>query len=95
MEGTDVCATTLHSLFDLSGNDFTSKLDFAKGGEKVNQLVKMQCLLLDECSMIDAPFFEAFAKLLSTADHNRRGNSRDATDPFGWVHLLLYGDFKQ
>ena len=44
--------------------------------------------------MIDAPFFEAITKLLSTADHNRRGFA-DGADEFGWVHIVLFGDFKQ
>ena len=50
-----VCASTLHALFELTGDDFSSKLDFAKQTEKVNMLVKLQTLLLDEVSMIDAP----------------------------------------
>ena len=28
--GTDVCATTIHSLFDLDGDTYKTKLDFAK-----------------------------------------------------------------
>ena len=37
--GTDVCATTIHSLFDLDGDTYKSKLDFAKKSPKVLDLL--------------------------------------------------------
>ena len=37
--GTDVCATTIHSLFDLDGDTYKTKLDFAKKCPKVQDLV--------------------------------------------------------
>ena len=49
--GTDVAASTLHSLFELDV-DLKTKLDLSKvDHEKVKALVKMECLLLDEVSM--------------------------------------------
>ena len=39
LEGTDVCAVTIHSLFDLDGDTYNTKLDFAKKGHKVQVLV--------------------------------------------------------
>jgi hypothetical protein len=49
--GTDVAASTLHSLFDLD-IELKSKLDFSKlDHEKVKLLVKLEVLLLDEVSM--------------------------------------------
>ena len=47
IEGTDVCAQTLHALFDLDG-ELTSRLDVAKYDcEKVKQLLSLDVLLLD------------------------------------------------
>ncbi len=43
----------------------------------------------------DAPFFEAVTRLLSMADHNRRGASAMEIDEWGFMHLILFGDFKQ
>ena len=37
--GTDVCATTIHSLFDFDGEKYKSKLDFAKKSPKVLDLL--------------------------------------------------------
>jgi hypothetical protein len=49
--GSDVAASTLHSLFDLD-IELKSKLDFSKlDHEKVKLLVKLEVLLLDEVSM--------------------------------------------
>jgi len=48
IERTAVCATTIHSLFDLD-SEFQTKLDFAKlENAKVKALLQMQVLLLDE-----------------------------------------------
>ena len=42
IEGTDICAATLHSVFDLDGA-YKSKLDFTKpGAEKVAAILKMK-----------------------------------------------------
>ena len=48
IEGTDVCWSTIHALFDLDAT-FQSKLDFARfDNPKVKALMDMQLLLLDE-----------------------------------------------
>ena len=42
IEGTDICAATLHSVFDLDGK-YESKLDFSKPGiDKVAAIMKMK-----------------------------------------------------
>ena len=43
VEGTDVCAVTIHSLFDLDGDTYNTKLDFAKKSHKVQVLVGLDC----------------------------------------------------
>lgn len=49
IEGTDVCAYTLHALFDLDG-EFQSRLDLSKlDSEKTKQLMTLDVLLLDSC----------------------------------------------
>ena len=51
IEGTDVCASTIHALYDLDV-DYQSKLDFTKiDNPKVKALLNMKVLLLDEVSM--------------------------------------------
>ena len=48
IEGTSVAATTLHSMFDLD-TEFLTKLDFSNtANKKVQDLIEMQVLLLDE-----------------------------------------------
>ena len=50
IEGTDVSAATIHTLFDLD-TEFKSKLDFAKlSNTRVADLMSMAVLLLDEAS---------------------------------------------
>ena len=45
-EGTDICAATLHSVFDLDGK-YESKLDFTKpGADKVAAILKMKAARL-------------------------------------------------
>ena len=52
IEGTDVSAVTIHTLFDLD-TEFKSKLDFAKlSNTRVADFMAMDVLLLDE-----APIF--------------------------------------
>ena len=46
IEGTDVCAATMHSVFDLDG-EYESKLDFTKPGiDKVAAIMKMKAARL-------------------------------------------------
>ena len=39
LSGTEVCAVTIHSLFDLDSDTYCTKLDFAKKNHKVQVLV--------------------------------------------------------
>ena len=45
--GTDVAATTIHALLDLSP-DMESKLDFTKGNPKTAALMSLDVLFIDE-----------------------------------------------
>ena len=52
IEGTDVSAATIHTLFDLD-TEFKSKLDFAKlSNTRVADLMAMDVLLLDEAPYV-------------------------------------------
>jgi len=63
LHGTDVSASTVHSLFDLDG-EMTTKLNFAKVDDpKVAALLAMQVLLIDEFSMLDEPAWNTIASL--------------------------------
>ena len=42
-------------------------------------------------SMMDVDCWATIVELLSVVDHNRRPNAR-AADPFGEVHVILFGD---
>ena len=53
IDGTDVCAATLHNVFDLD-SEYTSNLDFSKPGvEKVGAILKMKVLFLDEVMRVE------------------------------------------
>ena len=81
-------------MFELDG-DYHTKLDFGKTtSPKVAELIAMEALLLDEVSMLDKKCFEGISEILSIIDHSRRPGVA-SPDPFGSVHLLLFGDFKQ
>ena len=43
LAGTEVGAVTIHSLFDLDGDTYSTKLDFAKKSHKVQVLVGLDC----------------------------------------------------
>ena len=45
--GTDVSATTIHALFDLDAETFTTRLDFAKRTTKVEAILALDVLLMD------------------------------------------------
>ena len=48
IESTDVCAATLHNVFDLDA-DYKSNIDFLKPGvDKVRSILDMKVLFLDE-----------------------------------------------
>ena len=93
IEGTDVTAQTVHSMFDLD-TAYQSKLDFAKlTHAKVAALMALKVLLLDEVSMMDTDCFTTIAALCSNLDHSRHPNAHGA-DSFGKMHVILFGDFK-
>ena len=48
--GTDVSATTIHAFFDLDAEDYTTRLDFAKRTTKVEAILALDVLLLDEAA---------------------------------------------
>ena len=76
--------------------EYKTKLDLAKlTHPKVADLVALQVLLLDEVSMLDKLCFEGIQQVLDIVDHNRRPDAPLSADPFGDVHLLLFGDYKQ
>ena len=53
IEGTTICAATLHNVFDLD-SDYQSNLDFSKPGvEKVGSILNMKALLLDEAGRVN------------------------------------------
>ena len=55
IDGTDVCAATLHNVFDLD-SEYKSNLDFSKPGvEKVGAILKMKVLFLDEARHVQPP----------------------------------------
>ena len=94
VKGTDVCATTLHNMFDMDG-ECTSGLDVSKlQNSKVAALMLMEVFLIDEVSMMDMDCFFCIQWVLSTIDHSRRSNA-PADDVFGQLHMLLFGDFKR
>ena len=46
--------------------------------------------------MLDTDTWNAITGILSTVDHIRRPHaSSESDDPFGALHVLLFGDFKQ
>ena len=88
-------ATTLHNMFDLDG-EYKTKLDFSKlTSPKVAALIALEVFLLDEVSMIDQLCFTSLQEICSIIDHSRRPGADASADPFGSMHLLLFGDFKQ
>ena len=94
IEGTDVAATTIHALFDLDC-ELKTKLDFAKlGHPKVQSLMALEVLFVDEVSMIDSDCWSVISELFSIIDHSKRPHERGA-DAFGDLHVILFGDFKQ
>ena len=94
IEGTDVAATTIHAMFDLDC-ELKSKLDFAKlGHPKVESLMSLEVLFVDEVSMIDTDCWDVISHLCETIDRAKRPRARRA-DRFGPLHLILFGDFKQ
>ena len=93
IEGTYVAATTIHALFDLDC-ELKTKLDFAKlGHPKVQSLMALEVLFVDEVSMIDADCWSVISELFSIIDHSKRPHERGA-DAFGDLHVMLFWRFQ-
>ena len=91
LEGTVVSASTLHCFFDFDGC-YESRLDFSKTtNEKVDAVINLDVLMLDEVSMLDTDIWEAMTKILGLADHARHRGFRPESDEYGSVHLVLFG----
>ena len=89
LEGTAVGASTLRCFFDFDGN-YESRLDFPKTThEKVEKLIGLQVLLLDEVSMMDDQVWECMTKILGLADHSRHRGFRPGHDEYGSIHMVL------
>jgi len=94
IEGTDVAATTIHAMLDLDC-ELKCKLDLTKlGHPKVQSLMSLEVLFLDEVSMIDRACWDVISTLFSRIDHAKRPRER-GPDRFGQLHVILFGDFKQ
>ena len=50
IDGADVSATTIHAFFDLDAENYTTRLDFAKRTTKVETILALDVLLLDEAT---------------------------------------------
>ena len=88
--GTDVQASTIHSLFELD-YDLKSKLDLAKTEHsKVAALLALEVLFIDEVSMIDVDCWSAVSEMFAAVAHAKRPDARSA-DVFGELHLILFG----
>ena len=72
IEGTDVSASTIHTLFDLD-TDFKSKLDFAKlSNSRIADLMSMDVLLLDEVTILVCININKNTKMLLAGIHDGR-----------------------
>ena len=88
--GTDVQASTIHSLFELD-YDLKSKLDLAKTDHpKVAALLGLEVLFIDEVSMIDVDCWTTVSELFAAVAREKRPDAR-AADAFGEIHLILFG----
>ena len=73
-------------MIELDG-EYKSRLDYGNpSNAKVATLLQLQCLLLDEVSMVDDLCFKSICERLSVIDHSRRPDQRGA-DCFGNVHM--------
>ena len=91
LEGTAVSASTLHCFFDFDGS-YESRLDFSKTtNEKVDAVIHLGVLMIDEVSMLDTDIREAMTKILGLADHARHRGFRPESDEYGSTHLILFG----
>ena len=87
---TDVSATTLHNMFEFDG-ELKTRMDFSKlTNSKVQELLTMKVLMVDEVSMIDVDGCGGIMDVLSVINHTRRPHANDS-DPFGAIHIILVG----
>ncbi len=85
IDGTDVTAATMHSLFGLD-EEMGTTLDFTQTREpKVRALLDMRVLLIDEHSMMDVDCWNTIKNILAEIRSRRPGP----------VHVLMFGDLKQ
>ena len=95
---TPVHASTLHWLLGLS-IDGESKLDPSNPeDEGTKRLASMTVLMLDEASMIDAPFWRCVRDQLSSIGATSTATAsrfHPPEDAFGRVHLVVALDMKQ
>ena len=85
VEGTDVTAATMHSLFGLDA-EYGTKIDFSKLRDpKVQALLSMRVLLIDEVSMMDIECWSVVKRIV-------REVRKRTYEP---VHIIMFGDFKQ
>ena len=101
IDGTDICAATLHSVFDLDGK-YESKLDFTKPGlDKVAAIMKMKAATLVRvesrqimcrcCSVSNAPVVWYSVALFARKQNRCFSWTRcrcPSTPPHTHVHLI-------
>ena len=85
VDGTDVVAATMHSLFGLD-EELGTSLDFTQTRDpKVRALLDMRVLLIDEVSMMDIDAWGTIKNILAEIRLRRPGP----------MHVLMFGDLKQ
>eukprot|EP00973_Karenia_brevis_P016638 2278410-Karenia_brevis.AAC.1 len=96
IEGTNVSVTTLQSMFDLD-HDSTATIDFSKtkSNKKMEELLELSMLFLDEISPIDVDMWCAMAEMRKLADNSRKPDVPADGDPFGNISIVFLGDFNQ
>ena len=94
IDGTDVTATTVHAMLDLDC-ELETELDITKlGHPKVQALMPLEVLLIDEVNLLDTICWKSMSTLFSFIGSAKRPRER-LTDSFGQLHVILFGDFKQ
>lgn len=102
IDGTDICAASLHSVFDLDGK-YESKLDFTMpGADKVAAILKMKaaafvwvCSLREVCWHLRLSAFDfhvtqlcSWVRAKRTGAVPRRGAAAQSAPPQTYVHLV-------
>ena len=90
-----MAASTVHSFFDFN-TSYQSNLDLGQTtNAKVDCLLNLEVLLLDEVSMLDTDFWHAMTILLDMVKNAKHGQFLPNSDAYGPIHIILFGDFKQ